>query len=124
MDIAQLSGALSPNGYRAVELERGLRIERRRLGSRRLLAVANQQRFDIDGLTEYAYPLESFDEQTAAEKYVKDLSASLKRHLVGRNLGIGNWSWQLESDGYMPILAGAYASSPLRVLFDRTFKVR
>ena len=124
MDIKELSRELSPGGYKSGELERGLRIERRRLGGRRFLAVASQQRFDFDGLTEYVYLLESFADQSDAESYVEDLSVSLRREVVGRKLRYGNWTWQVESEGHMPALACAGAASSLRVLFDRTFKVR
>ncbi len=121
---ANLTG--HPSGkseYEAEALTRGLEIESGRLGSRRFIVVVNQDVFDLDGLTQYVYLMESFDVQRDAEAYAERLKATLMRRQCTRDESSRN-TWLLESEGEIRSMPNPKLSTSLRPLYDRTYKLR
>lgn len=111
------------------ELLTGIDIERRRLGNKRYLALLNRKVYDIDGLTDYVYLLESFDRSADAITYVDQAAQALCLAQI-RQPDEFHSEWRLESEGEIPFIAtqqlpttGVWANR-IRVMYDRTYKLR
>ena len=146
-ELTRLAGLLSgspigPDSYKLDELLAGLDTERSRLGRRRFAVVLYRQVFDLDGLTDYVFLLDSFDTQSEAIACVESSARDL---LSTQTVQANSWGqrWALESEGDVRSLPNARAglwaleseedmgSVPnstgkrlLRTLHDRTYKLR
>jgi hypothetical protein len=104
------------------DLLMGIKIEQDRIGKSPYLVVVNQNEFDIDGMSDFLYLMDSFNSQDEAEQYAEQLSRDiLEKQLAEDNYGT---PWALESTGQAPYLAQPKVKtiSKQRVLFDRSFK--
>jgi len=115
--------------YKPELLLEGLNSEVNRLGNRRYLVLLTQKVYDIDGLTDYVYLLESFDATSDAFTYVDRAVRSLYEAQT-KEPDEYRCTWQLESEGEIPYLTppklpeiGVWAN-PIRVIYDRTYKLR
>lgn len=130
-ELIRLAGLLSArpiseDSYKLDELLTGLKAERKRLGQRKVLAVLIQKDFDLDGLTDWIFPLKSFDAQAEAEEYIKSRSASLYALQIADVSQYGK-TWVLESKDEIPFMTAPESSgwaSNIRVLYDQTYKIR
>ena len=100
--------------------------ERIRLGHRKFLVLLTQKIYDIDGLIDYVFLPESFDEISDAIAYVDSSSKTLyARQIAGPDEYRKNW--HLESEGVIPFLTAPdseHWANPIRVFYDRTYKLR
>lgn len=122
-DITSLGNSLSSGGakYKANELFQGIKNEQIRLGKNPFVVVVNINSFDLDGLTDFVYLMDSFSNQNAAEAYAQNLSEALlefklKQDLFGR-------PWELESQGSMPYLSSSRSSSAYEITHSDSFKI-
>ena len=130
-ELIRLAGLLSTrpiseDSYKLDELLTGIESERKRLGQGRFLVLLIQKDFDIDGLTDYVFPLESFDSKSEAVRYIKTSAKSLYENQI---TGPGRYgsAWQLESRGEIPYMTrpqSGYWAHRLRSLYDETYKLR
>lgn len=120
------SRPISEDSYRLDELLTGLEAERVRLGQRKFLVLLNQKVYDIDGLTDYVYLLDSHDSQSDAATHIETSAKALyERHTSGPDK-YGD-IWRLESEG--EIMFMSQPKSPnwahlIRVVCDKTYKLR
>jgi hypothetical protein len=114
---------LAPPGYLVEELLVGLGSERLRLGRRPFLVTLYQNDFDYDGLTANVFLMESFDSQAEAIAFTE--SSALKL-LKAQTSGPDSMrkTWGLESEGKIFALPEPGENSGLRVVFDKTYKLR
>ena len=100
----------------------GIKIEQDRLGKFPYLIVVNQNEFDIDGMCDFLYLIDSLNTQEEAELLAEQLS----REILDQQLAEDNYGtpWLLESTGVAPYLPQPKVKtiSKQRVLFDRSFK--
>lgn len=127
-ELTKLAGLLSsrpigPDSYKLDELLAGLDAERSRLGRRKFVVVFYQNEFDFDGLTDYVFLLDSFDDQSEAIACVASQAQNLQATQTAQPDSRG-LQWVLESDGgtwYIPNPTGKHL---LSVLHDQTYKLR
>ena len=104
----------------------GLSAERKRLGERKFLVILNQKVYDIDGLTDYVYLLDSFDSQSEATTYIEASAKALyERQTAGPDMYGDNW--RLESEGEIMFMSQPKSPNwahPIRVVYDKTYKLR
>lgn len=106
--------------YKAQELFQGLTSEQVRLGDGPFLVVVNINSFDMDGLTDYVFLMNSFSMEKEARDYAMTLSNDLlsyqlKQDIFGR-------PWILESEGSSPYLPRPNPASPFVTLLCKSFK--
>lgn len=125
MRLAELlsSHPMGPDSYKLDELLTGLDIERSRLGQGKFAVVLYQNFFDIDGLTDYVFILDSFDTESEAIAYVKFNACDLLASQITEpdSLGAG---WVVESESDHPYLPKPAGTQALRTLYDQTYKLR
>lgn len=144
-ELLKLAGLLSsspigPHTYKRDEVLAGLDAERSRLGKRKYAVVLFQEEYDMDGVTDYLYLLDSFDDKSEAVAYVETNSQNLLAAQTAQPDSRGN-QWLLESKGNVKMLpivrSGSWKveskkdqkSNPkgnhkLQTLHDRTYKIR
>jgi hypothetical protein len=78
-EIISLGQALSSAGaqYKTKELFQGIKNEQVRLGKNPFVIVVNISSFDIDGLTDFVFLIDSFLARDEATGYARNLSNSL-----------------------------------------------
>jgi hypothetical protein len=130
-NVVRLADKLSsdpnkPDSCRLDELLTGISSERERLGRRRFLAILNQKEFDIDGLTDWIFLLESFDCQDAARTYIDQTAKSLREQQLASSHEYG-MPWHPYSQDEIRYLSQPDAENwahPIRVFADRTYALR
>ena len=130
-EVARLASLLSSrpihkDSYKLSELMTGISCERERLGCRRFLAILNQKEYDIDGLTDWIFLLESFDRQDDARAYIDRTARSLRERQLAVPHEFG-MPWHLHSEDEIQFLSQPEAASwahPIRVIADRTYALR
>jgi hypothetical protein len=104
------------------ELLVGIKLEQDRLSKFPYLVVVNQNEFDMDGMCDFLYLIDSFKSQDEAELLAEQVS----REILEKQLAEDNYGkpWVLESTGVAPYLPQPKVKtiSKQRVLFDRAFK--
>lgn len=120
LTLADLVSArpLTSTSYRRDDLLTGIDSERKRLGARGFLVSLHQQEFDIDGLTEYVFLLESFDSELEAKEFAKQRGLALLQQQTSQR------PWGLEQEGQMHFLPKPIEPTELRALCSWTHKVR
>lgn len=130
-ELIRLAGLLfshpiSEDSYKLDPSLIGLAAERKRLGERKFLVILNQKVYDIDGLTDYVYLLDSFDSQLDATTYIETSAKALcERQTAGPDKYGDNWC--LESEGEIMFMSQPKSPNwahPIRVICDRTYKLR
>ncbi len=126
-DILRLGSLLTshPTGvpkFEAEALYLGLEKERDRLGKRPFLVMVYQNIYDIDGLKDYVFLMQSFDEESEAESYAANLRQSLLERQFQLNVTTSLF-WTMESTGVMPTLPITESVTSLNALSDRIYKL-
>lgn len=122
-EIILLGKSLSQGGaeYKANELFQGIKNEQIRLGKNSFIVVVNINSFDMDGLTDYVFLMDSFSSEDQAASYARNLSRELLEfQLKQDNFGR---TWALESEGISPYLPDPKSSSVFKSLLVDSFKV-
>jgi len=121
-EIINLGKSLSKNGaqYKAQELFHGIKHEQIRLGKNQFIVVVNINSFDIDGLTDYVFLMDSFLAQDEAQVYAKNLSENLLEYQLKQD--IFGYPWILESEDSTPYLPQPNPASSFKTLLLKSFK--
>jgi hypothetical protein len=121
-EIISLGKSLSKNGaqYKAEELFQGLKNEQIRLGKNPFVVLVNINSFDMDGLTDYVFLMDSFPEKDVALAYAKKLSNDLLEYQLKQ--GVLGRPWILESEDSSPYLPKSNSGSCFQTLLTKTFK--
>ena len=121
-EIIELGKSLSSGGanYKAEELFQGIKNEQVRLGKNPFLVVVNINSFDMDGLTDYVFLIESFASQDAAEDYARNLSSALLEYQLKQD--IFGRPWILESKDKSPYLSKSKDNNLFTTIFSEAFK--
>ena len=122
-EIISLGKSLSSGGaqYKSDKLFQGLEKEQIRLGKNSFIVIVNINSFDIDGLTDYVFLIDSFSSEEQAEACAHNLSRDLleyqfKQDILGR-------PWTLESEGESPYLSESKSNSIFTTVLYESFKV-
>ncbi len=121
-EIISLGKSLSSNGaqYKSNELFQGIKNEQIRLGKNPFIVVVNINSFDMDGLTDYVFLMNSFSSQDEAQAYAKKLSSDLLEYQIKQD-SFGR-PWILESEGASPYLPKPNSTSSFNTLLTKSFK--
>ena len=121
-EIISLGKSLSSGGahYRAQELFQGIKNEQVRLGKNPFLVMVNINSFDMDGLTDYVFLMESFANQNAAEDYARNLSSALLEYQLKQD--IFGCPWILESKDTVPYFPKSKDNNLFATIFSDAFK--
>ena len=104
------SSPIGPDSHKLDELLAGLKAERSRLGKRKYVVVLYQQDFDMDGLTDYIYLLDSFDDRSEAIAFVDSNARNLLAVQTAQP-DSGGYRWFLERKGGVRILPNVRSGS-------------
>ncbi len=121
-EITSLGKSLSKGGaqYKTDELFQGIKNEQIRLGSNPFIVVVNINSFDMDGLTDYVFLMDSFPTQGGAQAYTTELSNDLLEYQLKQDM-FGR-PWILESEGSSPYLPKPNPESSLKTVLLKGFK--
>jgi hypothetical protein len=121
-EIISLGKGLSKNGaqYKAEELFQGLKNEQIRLGKNPFIVIVNINSFDMDGLTDYVFLMDSFPEKDGALAYANKLSIDLLEYQLKQDI-LGR-PWMFESEDSSPYLPKPNSASSFQTLLTKTFK--
>jgi len=121
-EIISLGESLTSGGahYKAQELFQGIKNEQVRLGKNPFLVLVNINSFDMDGLTDYVFLMESFVTQDSAVDYARNLSTTLLEYQLKQD--IFGRPWVLESRDTTPYLPKSKANNVLTTVFSEAFK--
>ena len=121
-EIISLGKGLSKNGaqYKAGELFQGLKNEQIRLGKNPFIVIVNINSFDMDGLTDYVFLMDSFPEKDGALAYANKLSIDLLEYQLKQDI-LGR-PWMFESEDSSPYLPKPNSASSFQTLLTKTFK--
>ena len=122
-EIITLGQSLSSGGaqYKANELFQGIKNEQFRLGKNPFVVVVNVNSFDMDGLTDFVFLMDSFSNQDAAEAYARNLSKALLEYKLKQ--AVFDQPWKLGSQGSTPYLPPPKPTTGHEVVYSDSFKV-
>jgi hypothetical protein len=121
-EIISLGKSLSAGGaqYKTEELFQGIKSEQARLGEGPFVVVVNINSFDMDGLTDYVFLMNSFLTENQAQEYAINLSNDLLRYQLKQD--VFGRPWTLETEGLSPYLPNANTASSFTTLLCKSFK--
>ena len=121
-EIISLGKSLSPSlHYKAKELFQGIKNEQVRLGKNPFIVVVSINSFDMDGLTDYVFLMDSFTNQDSAVTYAQTLSKDLLEFQLKQQDIFGR-AWTLESEGVSPYLPKPNPISYFTTVLYTSFK--
>ena len=125
LSISEMSSllAIAPDGkhyYKEEEFLHGLETERMRLSTRSFLVVVYVHEFDMDGLTEYLYLIESYDSLSQAKQAASELNIELKKSELKKTED-ENLGRILKSEGNFRLLPFSFNDKGISILDKYAF---
>ena len=121
-EIISLGKCLSAGGaqFKAEELFQGIKNEQIRLGRNPFIVVVNINSFDMDGLTDYVFLMNSYTNQDDAVTYAQTLLSDLLEYQLKQD-NFGS-PWLLESEDITPYLTKPKPDCAFTTLLCKSFK--
>ncbi len=120
-EITRLGENLSLGGaqYKRDELLQGIKNEKIRLGKNPFIVLVNINSFDMDGLTDYVFLIDSFKNEDDAIATAKNLLNSLLEYQLKQD-NFGD-RWKLDSKNSTPYLSNPKPNNLFETVFSGAF---
>lgn len=117
---ADLAASIAgPARYKFDELVEGVALEQHRLAARAYAVVLWQQVFDYDGLTDWLFLREAFDELAEARSFADSWLASVQHDIETTPRRASQQAWREDATRSGRFVPGVSAHSSLRVEAER-----